>query len=780
MGQKQSNSFRFLALVASAFSMSGCSVVVRALQVNAAHSSSLSYDSRPVADAIYGQSDYASNAGVTFGVYYPFQPVFAGGKLFLVDSYQSRVLIWNTPPTSSTTPPDVVLGQPNNNFADKNGTIYQGIRGGTAAQVLASGMNWPQGVASDGTHLVVADTNNHRLLFWNTIPTVTGTPADFEIGQPSLTSPTLANNGGISNASLSSPSSLFISGGKLYVADTGNNRVLFWNTFPTAKVGADGVLGQPDFVSNTANNGGISATTLNGPRGLTVFGGKFLIADRVNNRVLVWASATPTSLSAASYALGQANTASSAANSGGVSAHSLNFPFGIDVIGTSLFVSDQSNNRVLVWNSLPTVWTTNADFIIGQSVATGKTANSGGRSANSLNGPVGIASDGTSLYLADSSNNRMVIYNPIPTMTNPAATSVWGQTAMNLGTPYGGGSSPNMTVNHSAFMQSDGSHFWVSDFRSNRMLRFPLGHTPFDGSTPDLVLGQTNLGTTDGGTTANLMSQPLGLATDGTRFYVADRLNSRILVWNSLSTLNGQAASFAIGQPNLTTATANNGGISAGSLYWPSHLTIDAGKLIVADSVNNRVLIWNTLPTANVAADVVLGQPLATQNTVNNGGVSGGSMAAPFCVHVFAGKLFVCDEFNHRILVWNSVPTSTVPADYVLGQTDLTGGTFDAGRPAVNAGGFNYPVDVAYNGNKFFVADSGNNRVLVYNHLPPASGTLADSVYGQLDLTSADKNSGGFSSRSIYNPFGLLLDGLDLWIADNYNSRILRFSDADR
>ena len=47
-----------------------------------------------------------------------------------------------------------------------------------------------------------------------------------------------------------------VSGGRLYVADKSNNRVLVWNSFPTVDFQpADHVLGQPDFVSNTIHGG---------------------------------------------------------------------------------------------------------------------------------------------------------------------------------------------------------------------------------------------------------------------------------------------------------------------------------------------------------------------------------------------------------------------------------------------------------------------------------------------------------------------------------------------
>src|SRR5450755_3882952 len=49
----------------------------------------------------------------------------------------------------------------------------------------------PTGVASDGVHLVVADTDENRVLIWNHIPTGNDQPADVVVGQPNFTSVSL-------------------------------------------------------------------------------------------------------------------------------------------------------------------------------------------------------------------------------------------------------------------------------------------------------------------------------------------------------------------------------------------------------------------------------------------------------------------------------------------------------------------------------------------------------------------------------------------------------------
>ncbi|PKA02504.1 hypothetical protein CH375_22695, partial [Leptospira ellisii] len=73
----------------------------------------------------------------------------------------------------------------------------------------------------------------------------------------------------------------------LYVSDSGSNRILIWNTIPTATFAdADRVFGQSNFTEGYPNRSGTNATGLNFPKGFTFAGGRFWIADSENRRVL--------------------------------------------------------------------------------------------------------------------------------------------------------------------------------------------------------------------------------------------------------------------------------------------------------------------------------------------------------------------------------------------------------------------------------------------------------------------------------------------------------------
>jgi len=105
-------------------------------------------------------------------------------------------------------------------------------------------------------------------------------------GQNSSFTSNTANNGGVSANSLSASGRIALdSSGNLYVADTGNNRILY---FPSGSTTATRVYGQNgSFTASVVNNGGVSATSLNQPLGLTLdSSGNLYVAHTGNNRVL--------------------------------------------------------------------------------------------------------------------------------------------------------------------------------------------------------------------------------------------------------------------------------------------------------------------------------------------------------------------------------------------------------------------------------------------------------------------------------------------------------------
>jgi hypothetical protein len=274
---------------------------------------------------------------------------------------------------------------------------------------------------------------------------------------------------------------------------------------------------------------------------------------------------------------------------------------------------------------------------------------------------------------------------------------------------------------------------------------------------------------------SNLLSgivvDPLG------RLIVTDGINHRVLIWNSIPTSNGTPADLVLGQPNLTSSTANNGGISARTMNTPSQVTSDGTHLVVVDNVNNRVLIWNTFPTTNQqAADVVVGQSSFSASSSTCDSVH---MNLPFGVALYNGKLLVAngatDTTPNRVMIWNTIPTSNgVPADLVLGQPNLS----TCGLSSTAANTFHKPGNLATDSQgRLFLGDILNHRVLIWNSIPTTNNQPADVVVGQPDFTSNSVNQGGsVGANTLNKPGRVFSNGSKLFIGDNENSRVVIFN----
>ena len=152
-----------------------------------------------------------------------------------------------------------------------------------------------------------------------------------------------------------------------------------------------------------------------------------------------------------------------------------------------------------------------------------------------------------------------------------------------------------------------GNQLFVTEFDNNRVLIW--NKLPTKTDTPaNVVVGQPDFTSNTPATTQSGLNLPeSGLFVAGGKLLVSDRNNNRIMIWNSIPTTNGANADVVVGQPDFT---SNGTGVSQTGLDEPEGLWSDGTRLVVADFINNRVLIWNTIPTTNGApADVVVGQP---------------------------------------------------------------------------------------------------------------------------------------------------------------------------
>jgi hypothetical protein len=321
--------------------------------------------------------------------------------------------------------------------------------------------------------------------------------------------------------------------------------------------------------------------------------------------------------------------------------------------------------------------------------------------------------------------------------------------------------------------------FAIADSGNHRILIWH-GKPSVDGQDADVVLCQPDFKTEGpnarGRGPENGLQLPTALVVHEGRLFVADAWHHRILVWNEVPKVSDTPPDFAIGQAGLKSIEPNRGGaISASSLYWPYGLGFVGGWFWVADTGNRRVLGWQGVPLEDRPADVVLGQTSATEGEENRGAdANARSFRWP---HAIAGTddiLYVADAGNHRVMGWSPMPTEDSDADLVLGQGSFTAmGEF----PYVKQGAsrLRFPYSIARDGNVLAVADTANNRILLWDGLP-RSGTFrpADRVIGQPNFGATGENGWkAVTHETLCWPYGIWMHNGRLAVADSGNNRVM-------
>jgi len=323
----------------------------------------------------------------------------------------------------------------------------------------------------------------------------------------------------------------------------------------------------------------------------------------------------------------------------------------------------------------------------------------------------------------------------------------------------------------------DDEHLIVADTGNHRVLIWNNATTLQSHSNADVVLGQpdfTTEGAQAGGRGAEKgMRLPTGIIVHEGRLVVADAWNHRILIWNAIPTVSDTAPNVILGQANGNEVEENRGG-DCGPLtfYWPFGIAIVGDTFYVADTGNRRVLGWHGIPGPEDEPDLVLGQPDANSRDENRGELGPNSFRWP---HDIAGTneiTLIADAGNHRILGWKPTVDSDRPADTVLGQTDfVSGAEFPYAPQTPTALRFPYAVDI--DDDTMVAADTANNRVLVWDHVPSDSTVPADRVLGQPNFAANGENRWDEVGPDTFCwPYGLSLHAGRVAVTDSGNNRV--------
>jgi len=358
------------------------------------------------------------------------------------------------------------------------------------------------------------------------------------------------------------------------------------------------VIGQSNFVLGTANAGSTTNQSgFNTPTSMVIdsASGKLFVSDTANNRILRFPSAAAYSSGAAAEAvIGQ--TTFTTNTSASASSSTVKGPKGITLDSAgNLWVADTTYNRVLCFPSAVTVTsgTATASLVLGQPNFTTTTALV---NQYTMSGPTSVAVDSAgSLYVLDSGANRILRFDNAASLSNGAfANGLLGQSNF-LASTVGTSQSTFKAAPQALALDSDGN-LWVSDTASNRVLCFESAASKSIGANADIVLGQSDFSANSPATSQSGFSGPTGLTFDTLgRLYVADTTNNRVLVFEQPLTLSYQAnASFVLGQSAFTTGAS---GLSATALNAPTGLAyLSAGYLWVVDQGNHRAVSFALSP----------------------------------------------------------------------------------------------------------------------------------------------------------------------------------------
>lgn len=324
---------------------------------------------------------------------------------------------------------------------------------------------------------------------------------------------------------------------------------------------------------------------------------------------------------------------------------------------------------------------------------------------------------------------------------------------------------------------TDGRTVVAADSGNHRIL---IWHTfpDHDGAPADVVLGHADF-TSEGpaagvGDTARGMYLPTGVAVIGTHLVVADAWHHRVLVWDGIPQTDFAAPDHVIGQKDLMSVEPNRGGApDLDTLYWPFGFAEVAGVFWVADTGNRRVLGWRAgLPLDGRPADVLLGQADASAREDNNGELGDATFRWPHALCGDEQTLYVADAGDHRVLGFS--PPGSPTADLVLGQQSADVADEFKNRPQ-GPHRLRFPYAAVSDESRLIVADTSNNRVLLWHGLPRAgAGLPADTVLGQPDLDANGENRwDAVADDSLCWPYGLSLAGDLLAVADSGNNRVV-------
>jgi len=410
-------------------------------------------------------------------------------------------------------------------------------------------------------------------------------------------------------------------------------------------------------------------------------------------------------------------------------------PRGITTDGTNLYISDTTSHTIR-----KLVLATNAvTTLAGMAGVPGSADNTG--TMASFNYPFGITTDGTNLYVADYYNNsirRIVIATGV-------VDTLAGMAGM-FGSADGTGAAARFAL--PAGVHTDGTNLYVSDSGNNtiRSIVISTGVVTTLAGTPGPLGGNS-----DGIGAAAKFRGPHGIVGVGANLYIVDNGNFTI---RKLALASADVSTFA------GIAAGTDGVASDARFVNPQSVTTDGNYLYMVDnqlSVIRRVdILTNEV--------VTIAGKIFTAGTTDGNGVNA-RIGYPEGITTDGSNLYFCDSQNHTIRKMDLASGDVTTIAGTAGMSGTTDGTGTAAR-------FNYPTGLTTDGTNLYISDTINHTirklVLATGDVTTLAGTA--SVSGDADGIGA--------AALFFEPKGITTDGTSLFIADYRNFLVRRIDIA--
>lgn len=561
------------------------------------------------------------------------------------------------------------------------GRAGSGGAGGTALQME---LNLPRSLAvgADGD-LYIADTGNSRIVKLTPKGTVVIVAGTGAAGYG-------GDGGHATAAALRNPSAVALGpGGIVYIADTANHRI--------RQVASDGTIttvagiGRSEF---SGDRGPALRAGLSSPAGLFVDGdGVLYIADTGNHRIRRVA-ATGIIDTVAGSGLGGIKTdgvVGFGGDDGPATAAHLAYPTAVVVTPDhALFIADRDNRRVR---------RVSAGGVIRTAAGTGIPCfgGDGGLATQAgLRDPCGIAVDEDgALYIADMSTYRIRKVEPSGIIVTVAGSDTTGFRG-DLGPAVDAG------LGFPSGVYRAGGELYIADTLNHRVRKVDRAGI----ITTVAGTGEAGFGGDGEAASAARLDLPFAVAVDAEKnLYIADQGNHRI----RRVSLSGVITTIAgAGQAGY----GGDGGPAVKAKFWnPSGLALDrAGQLYIADQNNHRI---RKIDAAGIVTTVA---GTGEAGFSGDGGTAGqAKLFNPMGITFDeSGALYIADTSNHRIRMVDARGMISTVAG--VGTAGYGGDGGDSLRAHLHS-----PCGLVAVRDALYVTDKGNNMVRKISSLRKAA-----------------------------------------------------------